>query len=275
MIEAFMVRYGVRGLARLRCRFLGVPDIGMFSRMSYFLRLSGRFGFEKLIRGNPRARILDAGCGDGLYSLYLARTCPHASIEACDTSQEAIAGNRETAAGMVLDNVSFSVRDLLSINERACYDLVLCIAVLVYRSHEENRRMLENICGSLKEGGMGYVFLTHKDWVSSRVLPARLYRRMYETFCAQNCGRMYGPADFAVLLKQTGFEIVHERVVTGFWGQLAWEIDKVCKEHGLERWKFLILPALKAMALADMYVRNRKGTGMVFVVRKSVRKETG
>ncbi|MCG8430364.1 MAG: hypothetical protein MJA29_04250, partial [Candidatus Omnitrophica bacterium] len=100
------------------------------------------------------------------------------------------------------------------------------------------------------------------------VIPPRFYRRMYEVFLRQNCGRIYGLPEFTRLLEDAGFRIVHRRIVYGFWGELAWEMDKVCKEHRLERWKVLILPLLKMMSLLDIRMRNKKGAGMVCIVRK-------
>ena len=149
------------------------------------------------------------------------------------------------------------------------YDFMLCIAVFLCWSHEENRAMLENLCRSLKERGTAYIFLTHKDWESAMIIPPRFYRRMYDTFLRQNCGCMYSIGEFQKLLTECGFEVLHKQIVSGFWGELAWEIDKIFKERNLERWKVFFLPALKWMSLADLRIHNKKGTGMIFLVRKS------
>lgn len=273
IIETFIVRHGVRRFARVKCRILGVPDIGMFSRMSYFVRLIRKFGIEASLRANPSARILDAGCGDGLYSMYLSRMYPFVRIDACDTSEASVDDNKGAADRMGLRTIHFSVCDLIDIESVDRYDLVLCIAVLVYRSHQENIRMLQKLRQSLKAGGKAYFFLTHGSWEQARVIPGRLYPKMYKVFCTQNCGQMYTLDVFTGLLREAGFEVIHARIVAGFWGQLAWEIDKVFKEHGAERLKFLVLPVLKAMVLVDIWLENRKGTGMVFIVEKPVKKD--
>jgi SAM-dependent methyltransferase len=64
--------------------------------------------------------VLDVGCGSGRALNLMARTFPNSRFTGYDFSEEAIARARAEAA----ENVRFEVRDVATLGERECYDLI-------------------------------------------------------------------------------------------------------------------------------------------------------
>ena len=63
--------------------------------------------------GGRPIRVLDAGCGDGLLSLALAKRHPSWQLVGVDLRSDLLRGARARARGRGLDNVSFEIADLL------------------------------------------------------------------------------------------------------------------------------------------------------------------
>src|SRR3989344_6366507 len=76
-------------------------------------------------------RILDAGCGNGEYSLVLAKKFPQAIIYALDFSEEMCLLTKRRAQEAGLSNIKVCQGDIDQLNFAGDYfDLVLCIDTL-------------------------------------------------------------------------------------------------------------------------------------------------
>src|SRR5262247_3991629 len=60
-----------------------------------------------------RGRVLDLGCGFGLFSLYYAASRPDLAVEGLDKNAGRIAMARAAAARLALDNVRYEVGDVM------------------------------------------------------------------------------------------------------------------------------------------------------------------
>jgi len=79
--------------------------------------------------GRP-IRVLDAGCGDGLLSMALAKRHPAWTIVGIDLREDMLAGARARARGRGLDNVSFEAADLLRPLSVSGFDAVVALECL-------------------------------------------------------------------------------------------------------------------------------------------------
>jgi ubiquinone/menaquinone biosynthesis C-methylase UbiE len=76
-----------------------------------------------------RARILDAGCGSGVVSRYLARHHADCTVVGCDESEDRIARAAELARD--LPNLRFRQGDICAMSFAASsFDLIFCRYVL-------------------------------------------------------------------------------------------------------------------------------------------------
>src|SRR3989338_6105794 len=70
----------------------------------------------------PFFHALDAGCGTGDFSFYLAERFPNSSFSAYDINEKTITLNKEIQKKMVIPNITFSSHDLLALKEKERYD---------------------------------------------------------------------------------------------------------------------------------------------------------
>lgn len=101
--------------------------------------------------------VLDAGCGSGSVTRYLAEKYPQAQVIVCDFSEQRItqAMNfiKVTKDGRH-KNISFRVQNLLNLNfSAASIDAINCRYVLEHMNNEESFRVLEEFYRCMRPGG--------------------------------------------------------------------------------------------------------------------------
>jgi predicted TPR repeat methyltransferase len=123
----------------------------------------------------PVRRVLDVGCGIGLWRDVIKRHYPHAQFQGVEFS-EYLCGRFGWERGSVVDY-----------RATAPYDLVICQGVLPYLSATDLQRALRNL-GRLSQGALYVEAVTQEDWdeeVIDETLtdpsqfkhPAAVYRR--------------------------------------------------------------------------------------------------
>lgn len=111
--------------------------------------------------GRP-IRVLDAGCGDGLLSLALAKRHPAWAIVGVDLREDMLAGARERARGRSLGNVSFTAADLLQPLPVSDFDAVVALECLSEIPDDE--AALRTMFATVKPGGMLLAQAPERDW---------------------------------------------------------------------------------------------------------------
>ena len=126
---SYLYRNDLSWAGRLGFWFHGFPFIGSFLRSLYF---------RKAIRGRSYTDILDAGCGAGEYSFYLAARYPKSHVIGIDLNKATLDINAKVADALRLDNVRFLKKDLHKLTESGVYDLIVSVDVLdrVKENHE-------------------------------------------------------------------------------------------------------------------------------------------
>jgi len=267
--EQVLIKYNISLLGRVKFNLFGVFDIGAYSRSLYFINalklreIRTKFKKEKLLK------VLDAGCGDGSYSFYMEERFSNASIDAIDISSESIEENKALAKKLEISNIDFQKFDFYNLKEKNKYDFIICIATMIYRNFEENKKIFINFLESLKSHGVMYLYLTHKNWEEAMIINPKWYKKVYVNYLKQNCGHIYSMNELSGILSKLGYKIIKKKMVYGFWGELAWEIDKIFKECNIERSKIFIFPILKIMCFMDTLINYKKGAGMIFILEKS------
>ncbi|MBD2100605.1 bifunctional 2-polyprenyl-6-hydroxyphenol methylase/3-demethylubiquinol 3-O-methyltransferase UbiG [Leptolyngbya sp. FACHB-261] len=103
-------------------------------------------------------KILDAGCGTGVSTEYLAHLNPQASVTGIDLSPEAVAIARERCRRSGAQNAHFhtlSLYDVASLGET--YDLINCVGVLHHLPNPVAG--LQAIAAQLNPGGILHIFV--------------------------------------------------------------------------------------------------------------------
>jgi SAM-dependent methyltransferase len=128
-------------LERLYIRILGVPISGLRNRARRVLPLVG----------TDHKKVLDAGCGQGVFTFEIARRLPDAEVVGVDVDEALIERNRRIADDCGLRNCRFEVRDVTGLDIESEYDLVLCVDLLEHIANDDEA--LSNMHAALKPGG--------------------------------------------------------------------------------------------------------------------------
>ena len=102
-----------------------------------------------LLRNNKYSRVLDVGCGEGIFSRMLLEISD--SVEGIDISESAIMRAREKYRGY--PSLSFAVHDIVIMDSDTRYDLIVCAEVLYYLNLGQLLKVISNIIGWLAPGG--------------------------------------------------------------------------------------------------------------------------
>lgn len=108
------------------------------------------------------AIVLDAGCGDGLFTLDLAEANPQTTFLGVDLSERALQRAEQERRRRGLDNVSFACVDLTRLALRQQVDLVLALECLVEIPDDD--AALACLARATRPGGTVLLHLPEASW---------------------------------------------------------------------------------------------------------------
>jgi len=156
-----------------------------------------------------RGRVLDLGCGFGLFSLYYASVRPEIEIEGIDLNPRRIAMARRAAARLGLGNAHYEVGNATDFRGKRLFDAAYMLDIVHHIPPETVRPLLEQMAKSLPPGGR----LLIKD-VDAR--PAWKRRFTHALDWAMDPGRpvRYWPGEeLQALLEEIGFTVYRHLMV--------------------------------------------------------------
>ena len=239
---------------RLLGRLIGASwfrplHIGHYVRTLHFRRQWRRLPWRSF------RHILDAGCGQGDYSQWMARVSPGAEVRAVDICPLPSPVNSPP-------NLAFVPGDLLRLDDREKFDFIVSIDVLEHI--RGNPRVILNFHQALRHGG--YLFLhMPDDHEPKRLLPQRFFREFDRWADHEHVGEHYSLPELSRLLSETGFAVLRSQCTFGRLGQLAWELDRLTDSHW--KIKIILMPLLKCLAHISIHTRPRRG-GLLLVAQK-------
>jgi ubiquinone/menaquinone biosynthesis C-methylase UbiE len=173
--------------------------------------------------GRSRLRVLDAGCGDGLLSLAMAKRHPSWALVGVDLRADLLEGARKRASARGLSNVRFvpgNLEEPLPERERDALTAVECLSEI-----PDDRQALEMMREALRRGGLIVVQVPERDW--QPVLPGSpgtWREQVRQGYTAEQLG---------ALLEEVGFIEVQVRPTYRSLAAAAQEIRDRIKDRGL------------------------------------------
>lgn len=148
----------LRGPERWYCRLFGAPIVGLRIRLR---RLS------QLLPDSANA-ILDAGCGRGVITRFLARRYSAARVEGLDENAAGQRTNDAVATAGGLQNCRFIVGDVQTYRKPDAYDLIVSVDNLEHV--KDDASVLANFYVSLRRSGTLIVHVPHyyRRWLCFR-----------------------------------------------------------------------------------------------------------
>jgi len=190
-------------LQTMALRLFGLPHLGLRIRMKYIIDLL-----------NPRKgeKTLDAGCGPGISSMYLAKIGLH--MYGADLSNEKIENAKRISKKLNI-NVKFSTISITQLPyEDEMFDKLICTEVL---EHVENdRQVMKELTRVLRNNG---------SFILSVPADNSFNKKNMVRFGHVRAG--YSMDDINGLARTHNLKIIKTVCVMSFFGKLAWNINHV------------------------------------------------
>jgi len=245
-------RPGAGWLEKIYVKIFGVPINGLRIRLRRVI---------PYLTGNPR-RILDAGCGRGVFSYYLAKKYPTAEVTGIDIDEEQLEINRQIVNKIKLNNLKFVNCDICNIKYNEEFDLILSIDNL---EHIENDEIaLKNFNLSLTTGGKLLIHVPNFE------------RRWFFVKFGSN---FYVPGHFRVgysmeeiieKSKRNNFIIEYSCYTFGFLENLSNNISYLITKAEAKNASLyaVVFPFLLILSLVGSLFKPAKGAGIFVILRK-------
>ena len=148
-------------------------------------------------------RVLDLGCGFGLFSLYFACVYPGLRLDGLDRNPRRIAMARAAARTLGLGNVHYEVGDVMDFKGGDRFDAAYMLDIVHHIPEEAVRPLLEQVAKILSPGGR----LLIKD-VDRRPFYKRWFTHALDKVMdPRSPVRYWDPDDLAALLQEVGFTV--------------------------------------------------------------------
>lgn len=239
-------------LIKIYIYLLGLPDVSTQLRAQYLRRFIKPLKFTSA---------LDAGCGIGLYSFYLAKKHPSATIDACDYDPHLVEAGKGMLNRLNLSNVNIVQTDLSQFSEFNKYEVIICQDVI--DQIEDDGQLIRSFHGALKDNGLLYLTIPHERH-------EKRYFTKFEWMSDKRHVRAgYTEQGLAELLQNNGFRVKSIKNVWGTFGEGCMELYMLALLHLPLPLAAFLFPLLSTISLLDMPMRNSKGYGMIVVAEKN------
>lgn len=217
------------------------------------------------------ASVLDAGCGFGQYTYRMGKMNRGWIIRAVDINPLQVEECRKffMAAGLNR-NVSFETADLMQLNEKEKYNLVLSVDVMEHITDDE--KVFMNFYGSLKPGGF-ILISTPSDKGGSDV-----HHEGERSFIEEHVRDGYGIAEISNKLAAARFININPLYTYGRPGKISWLLSMKypIKLLNISKLFFIILPfyyslffpVALVLNIFDLYLNHEEGTGLIVTANK-------
>ena len=240
-------------LKRMYIRIFGIPISGMRIRLRRVLpSVQGDF-----------QRIIDLGCGKGIFSFELARRFPNATVVGVDLDEEQVERNRHIAKKYGHKNLSFEVGDLCKLPYEGEFDLALSVDMLEHI--EDDQHAIKQILKCIRPGGylVCHVPALMRIWLFSGM------KENFDVIGHQRPG--YRLEELKEKLEKGGFEIESISETYGYLetvsNNLSYLITKANQEN--EMLYALAFPLLNMTAwLGRNQQPKGKGAGVLALARR-------
>jgi SAM-dependent methyltransferase len=172
---------------------------------------------------DSQARVLDAGCGDGLLLLAMAKHRPTWSLVGVDLREDLLEGARKRAAARGLANARFLTGDLEEPLPENGFDVVLAVECL--EEIRGDRRALQMMFEALAPGGLLVAHVPEEGWRA--VLPGS------SSTWREQVRQGYTAEQLAALLEEVGCVDVEVKPTYRSVAAAAQEVRDRIKDRGL------------------------------------------
>ncbi len=210
------------------------------------------------------ANILDAGCGNGVFSLELAKRHPEAQVIGVELEPELVARANEIARRAGLANLRFQQGDVTKLDFDAEFDLVVSVDNLEHV--EDDVTAMTGLLRALRPGGR---LVNHVPGYERRWF---VIGRRVNFDVPGHVRPGYRSEELVAKLRDAGFEVEEHHstygIIETFTNNISYTISGADQRRKLLY--ALAFPFLLAVSYLGKWSRPRWGAGVLAVARRPV-----
>ncbi|NND41131.1 MAG: class I SAM-dependent methyltransferase [Silicimonas sp.] len=164
-----------------------------------------QYFLNEIVQYLPKqGRVLDMGCGFGLFSLYFGKAEPGRHCIGVELQEGRVAHARKSAERLGIENVEYYVGDVRDWDGPTDLDAIYLLDVVHHLPQESVPEFLEKLKGLIKPGGL----LILKD-VADRPLVKMWFTLILDRLMVGMSEpiRYWPPAELIELLRSLGFDV--------------------------------------------------------------------
>ncbi|VVA43926.1 conserved hypothetical protein [Candidatus Roizmanbacteria bacterium] len=214
----------------------GIPEIGFQERFNFF---------QRCIKGLSGKIFIDAGCGNGAYSRFMAKKYPQSKIIAFDFEKKLVTLAKELTNQK---RINFFTHDLTTNNGRLLKQADIVWSLDVLEHIKDYEKAVKNLTLMVKKNG--YLIL-HVPLINQRRWFGYFNDWTHETHEREG----FEKKQITNLLK--GFQIIKEVNTFGSIGSFIWELNIILFKY-LPPVGALLFPLLRMMLYFDRLISSKK-----------------
>ena len=239
---------------------VGDTHFGRVLRFFYFKQALDKLPFYP-------GSILDAGCGKGYLSIYLARRYPNARVVGMDLGRADLVEAECIRQAAHLNNLAFVHGDVQRPIGVNAFDLIVSSEVLEYVPDET--AALKHLNQALRPGGILLLHLMHAEGGYRQLGARRLFKTQPGQWRDTGMVRAgYTERDLEAQLKHVGFTDIALEPTFGVIGMFAHSWFEVGRTWPAPLY-FLLFPLLVLLGHCDVRARKVHGGALLATGRKS------
>ena len=246
-------------LGKLISKTMGTLNVGQYARAEIFKNIIKELPLDNI------NTILDLGCGQGEYTMMLARAFADKQITALDIEENRISKIYKMSERNGLTNIIPYPGSLDSLQVDEYYDFIYSIDVFEHIA--PNQMPFKEVYKKLKSGGLFFVKMPNVT--QSNVFPEALFNDHKKWLEDEHIGQVYNLKDLESRLENEGFQVIKSFYGDGIISRLAWEMWFFAKKIRPE-FQLLITPLLKLLVNIDRLIPNKNSGNTIQVLAKKI-----
>lgn len=228
-----------------------------------------------------KSRVLEGGCGRAVTLFWLAQHYPDWQLTGVELDPSLAKSARRAAERGHLTNLTIVEGNILELDEKQAYDLIISIDVLEHI--QDDVGLLRRFWQALKPGGYLVLHVPRRHQQMWRWLPV-FHRHgvvgyIREKGTANNRQRVlieghvrdeYTAEELHCVVEKAGFRVVGMRETIGRWGEISFELNNLLWQWPLLRYFFALLtyPVAVLIGYLDIGQNPSKGNSLLITATR-------